>query len=192
MHCHARHSAPPALATVRRDPRDLWPEHARRLYDELLARYGERDALPTLAASWIAHQRSVHTQKSYARGFRVFEEFAREHGAHPMAVKFGLADTFRLYLETAPTWVRVRGGRRGEMVRTGKPYAEASRKNALSAAFSFFVYLDMVSDDGVKNPFDAAQRPYVDPDHSATSRSRTTGRPVRNPAGRFAGVQRAR
>ncbi|MFD0386432.1 hypothetical protein ACFQ2B_40255, partial [Streptomyces stramineus] len=99
-----------ALTTVRRDPRDLWPEHARRLYDHLIELYGEDDVLPTLAAAWIAHQRSVNTQKSYARGFKVFEEFAREHGEHPMAVKFVLADTFRLYLETTPTWVRVKGG----------------------------------------------------------------------------------
>ncbi|MFI0141541.1 tyrosine-type recombinase/integrase [Streptomyces luteogriseus] len=157
-----------ALATFRRDPRDLWPEHARKLYDFLLDLYGEEDPLPTLAAAWIAHQRSINTQKSYARGFRVFEEFAREHGAHPMAVKFPLADTFRLYLETTPTWVRVKGGRRGEMVRAGKPYSEASRANALSAASSFFTYLDKISEDGVKNPFDAVQRPYVDPDYSAT------------------------
>ncbi|GAA0464451.1 tyrosine-type recombinase/integrase [Streptomyces sp. NPDC046215] len=157
-----------ALTTVRRDPRDLWPEHARRLYDHLIELYGEDDVLPTLAAAWIAHQRSVNTQKSYARGFKVFEEFAREHGEHPMAVKFVLADTFRLYLETTPTWVRVKGGRRGEMVRAGKPYSDASRKNALSAASSFFVYLDKVSDDGVKNPFDAVQRPYVDPTYSPT------------------------
>ncbi|MFE0229898.1 tyrosine-type recombinase/integrase [[Kitasatospora] papulosa] len=156
------------LTTVRRDPRDHWPEHAHKLYVYLLAFYAEDDPLPTLAASWIAHQRSSNTMKAYARGFRVFEEFAREHGAHPMAVKFGLADTFRMYLETTPTWVRVRGGQRGEMARSGKPYSEASQKNALSAASSFFLYLDKVSDDGVKNPFDAVQRPYVDPDYSPT------------------------
>ena len=157
-----------ALATLRRDPRELWPEHARKLYDHLLALYGEDDVLPTLGASWIAHQRSVNTQRAYARGFRVFEEFAREHGAHPTAAKFPLADTFRLYLETTPTWVRVKGGRRGELVRAGKPYSEASRANALSAASSFFSYLDKVSDDGVKNPFDAVARPYIDPDYSPT------------------------
>ncbi|MFD3907855.1 tyrosine-type recombinase/integrase [Streptomyces californicus] len=157
-----------ALSTGTRDPRDLWPEHARRLYDHLMALYGEADPLPTLAAAWIGHQRSVNTQRSYARGFKVFEEFAREHGAHPMAVKFALADSFRLYLEVTPTWVRVKGGRRGEMVRTGEPYSEASRANALSAASSFFTYLDKVSDDGVKNPFDAVQRPYLDPDYSPT------------------------
>jgi integrase/recombinase XerD len=156
------------LATLQRDPRDLWPEHARKLYDHLVGLYGEDDVLPTLAASWIAHQRSANTQRAYARGFRIFEEFAREHGAHPMAVKFGLADTFRLYLEQTPTWVRVKGGRRGEMVRAGKPYSDASRANALSSASSFFAYLDVVSDEPLKNPFDAVQRPVIDPDYSPT------------------------
>lgn len=65
------------LTAFRRDPRELWPEYARKLYDHLAAHYGEDDPLPTLAASWIAHQRSLNTQKSYARGFRIFEEFAR-------------------------------------------------------------------------------------------------------------------
>ncbi|MGW3910532.1 tyrosine-type recombinase/integrase [Streptomyces sp. NPDC005070] len=157
-----------APATTHRDPRDLWPEHARKLYDHLVELYGAEDVLPTLAATWIAHQRSVNTQRAYARGFKVFEEFARDYGSHPMAVKFALADTFRLHLETAPTWVRVKGGERGDMTRTGKPYSEASRANALSAASSFFVYLDKVSDDGVKNPFDAVQRPVIDPDYSPT------------------------
>ncbi|MEU9796884.1 integrase, partial [Streptomyces sparsogenes] len=76
------------LATLRRDPRDQWPEHARKLYDYLVGLYGEDDVLPTLAAGWIAHQCSANTQRAYARGFRIFEEFAREHGTHPMAVKF--------------------------------------------------------------------------------------------------------
>ncbi|MFK4272533.1 tyrosine-type recombinase/integrase [Streptomyces milbemycinicus] len=156
------------LSTFQRDPRDQWPEHARRLYDHLVGLYGEDNVLPTLAASWIAHQRSVNTQRAYARGFKVFEEFAREHGAHPMAVKFMLADTFRMHLETTPTWVRVKGGQRGEMVRAGKPYSDASRANALSSASSFFSYLDVVSDEPVKNPFDAVQRPVIDPDYSAT------------------------
>ncbi|MFD8710897.1 tyrosine-type recombinase/integrase [Streptomyces anulatus] len=156
------------LTTFRRNPRDLWPEHARKLYDHLAALYGEDDVLPTLAAAWIAHQRSANTQKSYARGFRIFEEFAREHGAHPLKVTFPLADTFRMYLETTPTWVRVKGGARGEMIRTGPPYSDASRANALSAASSFFAYLDTVSDTPLKNPFDAVRRPVIDPDYSPT------------------------
>ncbi|MEU1895684.1 tyrosine-type recombinase/integrase [Streptomyces pristinaespiralis] len=156
------------LSTLHRDPRDLWPEHARKLYDHLVGLYGEDDVLPTLAASWIANRRSDNTRRAYARGFKVFEEFAREHGTHPMAVKFALADAFRLWLEQTPTWVRVKGGRPGEMARTGKPYSDASRANALSATSSFFTHWDKVSDDGVKNPFDAVQRPVIDPDYSPT------------------------
>uniref|UniRef100_A0AAU2JXA7 Tyrosine-type recombinase/integrase n=1 Tax=Streptomyces sp. NBC_00049 TaxID=2903617 RepID=A0AAU2JXA7_9ACTN len=156
------------LSTLRSDPRDLWPEHARKLYDCLVGIYGEGDGLPTLAASWIAHQRSVNTQRSYARGFKVFEAFAREHGAHPMTVKYTLADGFRLWLERTPKLVPVKGGRRGELARTGPLYSDASRANSLSAASSYFGFLDKISDDGVKNPFDAVPRPYLDPDYSST------------------------
>ncbi|MFJ6501619.1 site-specific integrase (plasmid) [Streptomyces virginiae] len=156
------------LSTGIRDPRDLWPEHARKLYALLVELYGEGDVLPPLAGAWIANRRSDNTRRAYARGFRVFEEFAREHGTHPMAVKFALADSFRLWLEQTPTWVRVKGGARGEMARTGPLYSDASRANALSAASSFFSYWDKVSDNGVKNPFDAVQRPVLDPDYSPT------------------------
>lgn len=54
------------------------------------------------------------------------------------------------------------------MTRTGKPYSDASRANALSSASSFFAYLDVVSDEPLKNPFDAVQRPVIDPDFSPT------------------------
>lgn len=122
------------------------------------------------AALTVSYQRSANTQKSYARGFRIVEEFARGHGTHPLQVKFMLADTFRLRLEQTPTWVRVKGGRRGELARTGKPYSDASRANALPATSSFSTYLDKVNDESLKNPFDAAQRPYIDPDYSPTPR----------------------
>ncbi|MGW5609530.1 hypothetical protein ACWEWI_26245 [Streptomyces sp. NPDC003753] len=121
-----------------------------------------------MAAGWVAHQRSANTQKTYARGFKIFEEFARDHGVHPIAVTFMLADTFSIYLETASTWVRVKGGWRGEIARTGPPYSDASRANALSTASSFFAYLDTVSDEPVRNPFAAVRRPVIDPDYSAT------------------------
>ncbi|MGP3983777.1 tyrosine-type recombinase/integrase [Streptomyces sp. KR80] len=158
-----------ALARLHRDPREQWPEHARRLYHHLVALYGEEDPLPTLAAGWIAHQRSTNTQKTYARGFRVFEEYVREHGVNPLQTTFMLADTFSTYLETAPTWVRAKGGAKGEMARTGPPYSDASRANALSAASSFFDYLDKVDDTAVRsNPFAGVLRPAIDPDYSPT------------------------
>ncbi|MEU7195660.1 hypothetical protein AB0B04_19335 [Streptomyces xinghaiensis] len=48
----------------RRSPREQWPEHARKLYGHLVALYGADDVLPTLAAYWIAHQRSASTQRA--------------------------------------------------------------------------------------------------------------------------------
>lgn len=162
------HSQRGTLATLRRDPRDQWPPHARELFEDLAALYGEHDPLPTLAAGWIARQRSDNTMKSYARSFRVFEQYVRECGMHPMTVKFPLADAFRLYLESAPTWVRVKGGARGEMIQAGPPMSDAARAASLSGASSFYNYLDLVSDDGVKNPFDAVLRPAIDPGYSST------------------------
>ncbi|WP_323376774.1 tyrosine-type recombinase/integrase [Streptomyces smaragdinus] len=157
------------LALPSADPRQHWPLHARRLYDKLIAIYGEGDALPTVAASWIARQRSANTQKTYARGFTVFEVYIREHGVHPFAVTFMLADTFRLYLETAPTLIRVKGGAKDELAAAGPPLSDASRVNVLSAASSF--YDNTLRLDGLpvaKNPFAAVLRPVIDPDYSAT------------------------
>jgi hypothetical protein len=76
-----------ALDLLRRDPCDDWPSHARDLFRLLADRYGEGDPLPLAAAGWIAHQRSVHTQKNYAQHFRVFEQYARECGVHPLLVR---------------------------------------------------------------------------------------------------------
>ncbi|MEU2563686.1 hypothetical protein ABZ626_30810 [Streptomyces longispororuber] len=69
---------------------------------------------------------------------------------------------------TQKSYVRGKGGARGEMARTGKPYSQASRANTLSAAGSFCTYLDKVSDNGVTNPFAAVQRPVIDPESSPT------------------------
>lgn len=159
-----------SLATPVRDPRDQWPPHARRLYDYLVALYGENDPLPTLAAGWIAHQRSANTQRAYATGFRTFEQYARECAVHPLQTKFMLADAFRLHLETAPTWRRVKGGARGEMAQDGPPRSDASRAAVLSASSSFFDYVDLVDDSEVRrrNPFAGVLRPVIDPDYSST------------------------
>ncbi|WP_255923075.1 hypothetical protein [Streptomyces humicola] len=46
---------------VHRDPRKQWPPHAKKLFDHLAALYGEDDPLPTVAAGWVAHQRSANT-----------------------------------------------------------------------------------------------------------------------------------
>ncbi|MFC4467755.1 hypothetical protein ACFPH6_25035 [Streptomyces xiangluensis] len=60
------------------------------------------------------------------------------------------------------------------MVRAGKPYSDASRASALSSASSFFAYLDVVSDELLKNLFDAVQRPVIDPDYSPAPATRRT------------------
>ncbi|MEO3853203.1 hypothetical protein ABGB09_37305 [Streptomyces sp. B8F3] len=95
--------------------------------------------LPTLAGDWIASQRSTNTRRSYARGLKVFEEFTRKHGIHPMAARIGLIGAFRIYLETAPTWRCIPGGHR---VRNGTPYSPNSRASTVCAANSFMGYLE--------------------------------------------------
>lgn len=132
------------LAPRGADPRAHWPEHAKKLAAHLVGIYGEDDVLPVLAGNWIASQRSANTQKSYARGLKVFEEFARNHGIHPMAARVGLVGPFRIYLETAPTWQWVPGS---HLVRSGPPYAPHSRASTLCAANSFLDYLESAGEE---------------------------------------------
>ncbi|MFH8591618.1 hypothetical protein [Streptomyces rimosus] len=129
----AERSARASLAQLTGDPRDDWPPHARRLYAYLAAIYGERDALPTFAAAWIAHQRSDGTRKTYAQNFKILEGYLRERGVHPLALTFLVADTFAGHLKTLPPLVW-RGGRR---VPEGQPRDAATRHNVLSANSSF-------------------------------------------------------
>ncbi|MFF7884323.1 tyrosine-type recombinase/integrase [Streptomyces sp. NPDC020794] len=155
------------LAPAHHDPRDDWPNEARALRDELAAHYGDADPLPDLAGAWVARQRSANTRKAYVRRFRMWEAYARGAGVHPLKATLPLADAYSRYLETAPTLVRVKGGRRGETAPTGDPLSPAGRAQALSAAGSFHTYaarLGAVPAD----PFAAVSRPDIDPDHSPT------------------------
>ncbi|MFJ4623062.1 tyrosine-type recombinase/integrase [Streptomyces sp. NPDC088812] len=155
------------LSTARHDPRDDWPEEARALRTELLDHYGDGDPLPDLAGAWVARQRSANTRKAYGRKFRTWEAYARSANVHPLKATLPLADAYSRHLETAPTLVRVKGGRRGEMAPTGKPLSPSGRAQALSAAGSFYTYaarLGAVPAD----PFAAVARPDIDPDHSST------------------------
>ncbi|MEU1518305.1 tyrosine-type recombinase/integrase [Streptomyces sp. NPDC005811] len=155
------------LAAVHHDPRDDWPDEARGLRDELADVYGDGDPLPDLAGAWVARQRSANTRKVYVRRFRAWEGYARSAGVHPLQATLPLADAYSRYIETAPTLVRVRGGRRGESAPTGKPLSPSGRAQALSAAGSFYTYaarLGVVPAD----PFAAVARPDIDPDHSST------------------------
>jgi integrase len=108
----------------------------------------------------------VHTQKNYARHFRVFEQYARECGVHPLLVKLPLADAFAKHLTTAPTLV----WRDGRRVAAGPPRADTAQAAVLSGASSFYDYAlkAQVLDRAVGNPFEAVLRPAVDSDYSPT------------------------
>jgi site-specific recombinase XerD len=149
------------------DPRDDWPAEAQRLREDLAAVYGVGDALVDVASGWVARWPSANTRRAYARGFRVWETYCRQRGVHPLAATFPLADAFARYLETAPTMVRVHGGRRGELAPTGKPRSDASRANVLSSASSFYTYA-VRAGAAPGDPFEAVLRPVVDPDESST------------------------
>ncbi|MGK4586015.1 tyrosine-type recombinase/integrase [Kitasatospora sp. HPMI-4] len=150
------------------DPRDDWPEEARRLREDLAAEWGEDDLLPDLAGAWVAHYRSSNTRKTYARHFRVWGRYCAERGHHPLAAVPALADAFARHLEAAPTLVRVRGGARGELAPTGEPYSDAARANVLSANSSFYSHAVRTKALKVGDPFADVLRPAIDPDHSAT------------------------
>ncbi|WP_405548721.1 tyrosine-type recombinase/integrase [Streptomyces microflavus] len=142
------------LSTDRHDPRDDWPDEARTLADHLASIYGDRDPLPTLAGGWVARQKSRHTRRAYVRTFKVWEEYARSTGIHPLQAKLPLADAYAKNLAKTPT-------------RNGRPPAETTQAQALAAAGSFYTYaarLQAVDTD----PFAAVNRPYVDPDYSPT------------------------
>ncbi|GGR34799.1 tyrosine-type recombinase/integrase [Streptomyces aurantiogriseus] len=152
-----------SLARLDADPRDNWPPRARRLFEYLSAIYGERDALPTLAAAWLAHQRSDGTRKTYAQNFKLLETYVRERGVHPLAVNFLLADAFANHLKSLPTLVW-RGGKR---MPEGKPRDDATRHNVLSACSSFFKFVlqtkALPKEKLDANPFDGVLYPAIDP-----------------------------
>ncbi|MFK8844908.1 tyrosine-type recombinase/integrase [Streptomyces sp. Ac-502] len=157
------HSARSSLAKLTGDPRDDWPPHAKRLYAYLAGIYGERDALPTLAAAWIAHQRSDGTRKTYTQNFKISESYLRERSVHPLALTFLVADAFASHLKTLPTLVW-RGGRR---VPEGRPRDAATRNNVLSANSSFFKFVlqtrALPKETMDSNPFDGVLYPAIDP-----------------------------
>lgn len=156
-----------AVSTARHDPRDDWPDEARALRDELADHYGADDPLPDLAGAWIARQRSANTRRAYARRFRTWEGYARSAGVHPIEARLPLADAYARHLESAPTLVRAKGGRRGETAPTGKPLSPSGQAQALSAAGSFYTYAARIGAVPL-DPFAAVPRPEIDPDHSST------------------------
>lgn len=161
-------SARATLVKVGADPRDEWPPRARALHDYLTGIYGEHDALPTLAAAWLAHQRSDGTRKTYAQNFKILETYLREHGHHPLALAFLLADAFANHLKSLPTLV----WRGGERVAEGPPRDDATRHNVLSACSSFYKFVlqtkALPKERLDANPFDGVLYPNIDPLHTRT------------------------
>lgn len=156
------------VSTVRHDPRDDWPEEARRLRAALVDMFGPDDPLPDTAGAWNARQKSRNTRRAYARGFLRWVEYARSAGVHPLHAKLPLADAYANRLENAPTWVRVKGGKPGEQTLTGPPLADSSRAQYIASCGSFYTYaarIRIVEAD----PFAGVLRPYVDPDYSPTA-----------------------
>ncbi|MEW1754733.1 tyrosine-type recombinase/integrase [Streptomyces angustmyceticus] len=158
------------LATARRTAADDWPAEAIDLANELGEHYPQGDPFPALAGAWIARQKRANTRGTYSRQFKTWEQYARETGAHPLEARFTLAEAFSRYLEKAPTLRPVKGGRRGERAPTGRPLADASRANLLSACSSFHTYAVRARNEGI-DPFALVVRPDVDPDYSATKGS---------------------
>ncbi|MCX4546613.1 tyrosine-type recombinase/integrase [Streptomyces sp. NBC_01565] len=156
------------LAALAKDPRTGWPPRARRMYEYLAARYGDHDALCTLAAAWIAHQRSEGVRKTYSTNFRVFEPYLREHGIHPLTVGFLAADAFARHLETAPTLVWRDGRREPE----GPPRQDATRHNVLASCSSFYEFVlrtrALPKEAFDANPFTGVLYPVIDPLETTT------------------------
>jgi site-specific recombinase XerD len=159
------------LAKATRSPVDDWPIEARQLADELAALYPAGDPLPAIAGAWIARQKRANTRSTYARQYKVWDQYLREVGKHPFEARFTVAEAFSRYLETAPTMRPVKGGHRGERAPTGEPLKDASRANLLSACSSFHAYAVRAREDEGIDPFALVARPDIDPDYSATKGS---------------------
>lgn len=124
-------------------------------------------ALCTLAAAWIAHQRSEGVRKTYSTNFRILEPYLREHGIHPLTVGFLAADAFARHLETAPTLTWRDGSRAPEGPPQGRP-----RHNVLASCSSFYEYLlksrALPKEVLDANPFWGVLYPVVDPLETTT------------------------
>ena len=155
------------LGTAVRNAVDDWPEEAVDFANELAAHYPAGDPLPALAGAWIARQKTRNTRATYVRQFRVWEQYARSTGKHPLEARFPLAEAFSRYLEAAPTMRSVKGGKRGEKAPVGPPRSDSARANLLSACSSFHAYAVRARGDG-SDPFELVVRPDLEQADSAT------------------------
>lgn len=119
---------------------------AAKIRTELETHYA--DDTPRLVSMWLMSKRSVHTRRSYARGFNAWEAFCRSVDVHPMAARRPHADAYMRGMEAAST-------------------PSTSVAHALSTASSFYRYSISV-EATERNPFANVDRPSVDPDHSDT------------------------
>jgi len=155
------------LGTAVRNAVDDWPEEAVDFANELAAHYPAGDPLPALAGAWIARQKTRNTRATYVRQFRVWEQYARSTGKHPLEASFPLAEAFSRYLEAAPTMRSVKGGKRGEKAPVGPPRSDSARANLLSACSSFHAYAVRARGDG-SDPFELVVRPDLEQADSTT------------------------
>lgn len=155
------------LDTAVRRAVDDWPQEAIDFANELGAHYPPGDPLPALAGAWIARQKTPNTRSTYVRGFRVWEQYARQTGMHPLEADFPLAEAFSRYLEAAPTMRSVKGGKRGEKAPVGPPRSDSARANLLSACSSFHAYAVRARREG-SDPFELVVRPDLEQADSST------------------------
>lgn len=141
------------LDTEIRSAVDDWPEEAVDFANDLAAHYPPGDPLPALAGAWIARQKTKNTRSTYVRQFRVWDQYARSRGTHPLDANFPLAEAFSRHLETAPTMKSVKGGKRGEKAPVGPPRSDSARANLLSACSSFHAYAVRARREG-SDPFE--------------------------------------
>ncbi|UQT55045.1 tyrosine-type recombinase/integrase [Streptomyces durmitorensis] len=156
-----------ALDTAVRSAADDWPREALDFASELAAHYPQGDPLPALAGAWIARQKTPNTRSTYIRQFRVWEQYARSRGAHPLEADFPLAEAFSRYLEAAPTMKSVKGGKRGQKEPVGPPHSDRARATLLSACSSFHAYAVRARRKG-SDPFELVHRPDLEQADSTT------------------------
>ncbi|WP_405580692.1 tyrosine-type recombinase/integrase [Streptomyces sp. NBC_01092] len=155
------------LDTEIRSAVDDWPEEAVDFANDLAAHYPPGDPLPALAGAWIARQKTKNTRSTYVRQFRVWDQYARSRGTHPLDANFPLAEAFSRHLETAPTMKSVKGGKRGEKAPVGPPRSDSARANLLSACSSFHAYAVRARREG-SDPFELVSRPDLEQADSTT------------------------
>jgi integrase/recombinase XerD len=144
-----------AVAVLGTSPSAELPD-AAKVRADLEAHYD--DDLPKLVSMWLASKRSINTRRSYARGFKRWDEFCRSVDVHPMQARRPHADAYMRGMETA-----------------GAPATSVA--HALSTASSFYLYAISVEATD-RNPLLHVDRPTIDPDYSATE-GMTEGETVR-------------